>query len=229
MLKVYIGTEPAQWLPTEVLKAGARRRTKSPIEFHELKNLPIKLHLKMYTGFSFYRFAIPEVCNFKGRALYLDADIIVLSDLQELFDRPMEKGVLARPNPPVSWYTSVMLLDCAQLKHWKVHDWVTLINNKFATYRGTLWGDPLGLSYPDFAPLEEFWNHLDHADGHTKLLHYTDVFHQPWKMAGHPYASLFLSELRLALEEKAISEADVEAEIAKKHIYPNILKDAYSQ
>ena len=97
----------------------------------------------MFTGFSFYRFAIPEMCHYEGRALYLDADILVLSDLEELIRKDMlGKGALARPAPPISWYTSVMLLDCSKLKSWKVQDWVTMINADIASYKGTMTGDP---------------------------------------------------------------------------------------
>lgn len=225
-IKVYIGTEPAQWLPTEVLKFSARRRTKSEIEFYDLKNIPLKLNLKMYTGFSFYRYSIPEACNFEGRALYLDADIVVLADLQELVDKDMHgKGALARPRPPIAWYTSVMLLDCPKLKHWKIHDWVTMINADIASYQGTMFGDPTGLNYRDFGPLEEYWNHLDQWDETTKMIHYTSVPIQPWKVPGHPHAHVFLRELRQALEEKVLDVAAVEKQIAAGHIYADILKD----
>ena len=43
------------------------------------------------TGFSFFRFAIPELCNYSDRALYLDADMQVFSDLAELWDIPFNK------------------------------------------------------------------------------------------------------------------------------------------
>lgn len=226
MIRAYIGTEEAQWLPTVVLKHSAEKRTKARIEFHDLKDIPVKLNLKTFTGFSFYRYAIPELCGYEGRALYLDADIVVLSDLEELFNKDMVgKGALARPMPPVSWYTSVMLLDCAKLTSWKIHDWATLINADVASYYGTMAGDPTGLNYRDFGPLEEYWNHLDHFDATTKIIHYTNVGGQPWKKPGHKHADVFLKELRKALEDQVLDRPAVEKEIAAGHIYPNILVD----
>jgi Glycosyl transferase family 8 len=225
-IRVYIGTEAPQWLPTEVLKHSARRRSRSDIEFHELKNIPLKLKFKMYTGFSFYRFSIPEACHFEGRALYLDADIMVLSDLKDLIEKEMRgKGVLARPCPPVSYFTSVMLLDCARLTSWKIHDWVTMINANVTSYPGTMSGEPTGLSYRDMGPLEEYWNHLDHWDETTRIIHYTHVPTQPWKVPGHKHADIFLRELRQSLEDKVVTRADVEREIKAGYIYPDILKD----
>jgi hypothetical protein len=225
-IKVFIGTEEAQWLPTEVLKHSARRRSSQEIEFRELKEIPLNLKLKMYTGFSFYRFSIPEACQFQGRAIYLDADILVLSDLALLFNQDLKgKGVLARPQTSETWYTSVMLLDCAQLKHWKIHEWVTLINANIASYHGTMWGDSNGLNHKDFGPLEQSWNHLDRADASTKILHYTHVPTQPWKVPGHPFAYLFLQELKSALEEGVVTPQSIEKEIQAGYVYPQLLED----
>lgn len=43
------------------------------------------------TPFSGFRWAIPEVCGYKGRAIYMDVDMVNLSDITELFNEPFEK------------------------------------------------------------------------------------------------------------------------------------------
>lgn len=225
MVKIFIGTEEAQWLPTQVLRHSVLRRTKSPVEFTDLINLPIQLNLQMYTGFSFYRFYIPEACNYEGRAIYLDADIIVLDDIQKLNDLDMGgKGALAREDGK-EYFTSVMLLDCERLKHWKVKNWAALINAGMASYEGIMIGSPRGLNHNDFGPLPILWNGLDEWTPETKALHYTKVPTQPWKVPGHPFAHLFLKELKSALDEKVITRAEVEREIGEGFVYPKILAD----
>jgi Glycosyl transferase family 8 len=226
-IKVFIGTDPSQWLPTEVLKWSILSRSKEKYEFQELKDIPLKLRLKMYTGFSFYRFYIPEACHYEGRAIYLDADIIVLTDLQEFVHLDFKgKNVLARPDPEhQASFTSVMLMDCDKLKHWKIREWVTLINSKFASYVGIMTGSPEGLNHRDFGPLEPYWNHLDHWDPTTKILHYTNVPTQPWKKGGHPFALPFLKELSGALNGGAITRDDIQREIEQGHVYPLIVED----
>jgi hypothetical protein len=228
MIRVFIGTEPAQWLPTEVLKHSILRRSKEQFEFKELKNIPLNLHIKMYTGFSFYRFSIPEECQFEGRAIYLDADIVVLCDLNELNAMEMQgHGALSRPHPNnKGYFTSVILMDCDKLKHWKIHQWVTLINAGIASYDMTMAAMPSGLSHKDFGPFESKWNDLDHWDEKTKIIHYTHVPTQPWKVPGHPFAFVFLREMKSALDSKVITPADVQREIDAGHIYPTILQDA---
>jgi hypothetical protein len=79
--------------------------------------------------------------------------------------------------------TSVMLLDCAQLRHWRVaeqfdsmfemkldyKDWITLRHEK---------RESIGL-------FENCWNDLDVLNRRTKMLHTTRRWTQPWK-AGLP-------------------------------------------
>src|SRR5690606_22934239 len=49
---------------------------------------------KWATPFSGFRWAIPELCNFEGRAIYMDADVIVLCDIAELWAHPMTKNAI---------------------------------------------------------------------------------------------------------------------------------------
>ena len=228
-IRIFIGTEPKQWLPTEVLRWSVLRRTSSPIEFQELKHIPLHLKGEMYTGFSFYRFSIPENCAFKGRAIYLDADIIVLDDIQNLLKLNMENhGALAKPvkaGTEGGRYTSVMLLDNEKLKHWKIQEWVEKINKNPALYNDTLWASPKGLNATDFGDLPAYWNDLDHYDDKTKIIHYTNVPMQPWKRAGHPFSSVFLKELKSAIEEDEIPTDAIQREIRQGHLYPELLED----
>lgn len=227
-MRVFVGTEPKQWLASEVLRYSIAKRTKGAFEFQELKYLPMKLDLPMYTGFSIYRYAIPELCNYQGKAIYLDADVVVVSDLLDLWNLT-GKAALARSmhpgEPTAGRYTSVMLLDCEKLTHWKLQEWVEKINKDHSLYGKTMQALPGGLGTPDFGDLPEAYNHLDHFDATTKIIHYTHVPSQPWKTAGHPFARVFLDELKSAIEEDEIPLDAVQREITYGHIYPTILQD----
>ena len=43
------------------------------------------------TEFTFTRFLIPELTNFKGWAVFMDSDMILTTDIQELFDQVDDK------------------------------------------------------------------------------------------------------------------------------------------
>lgn len=49
---------------------------------------------KWATPFSGFRWAIPEYCNFEGRAIYMDADMVVLDDIAKLWQHPMSNDAI---------------------------------------------------------------------------------------------------------------------------------------
>ena len=56
---------------------------------------PLENTRRWSTPFSGYRWAIPEYCEFQGRALYMDEDQINFKDIGELFDIDMENKPMA--------------------------------------------------------------------------------------------------------------------------------------
>ena len=45
-----------------------------------------------FTDFTNFRWAIPEVCSFNGKAIYVDVDEIFLRNPRELFDLTIPDG-----------------------------------------------------------------------------------------------------------------------------------------
>ena len=65
------------------------------------------------TPFTNLRWAIPEYCNFEGRAIYMDTDMINFRDISELFHVDMKgKPLVCREG----WRTCVMVLDCEKMR-----------------------------------------------------------------------------------------------------------------
>jgi hypothetical protein len=137
-------------------------------------------------SFTPLRFMPPELMNYSGRAVVIDPDVFAVGDVWDLLNRDMAgKAIMCRPrsrtkrsvNGPMA--TSVMLLDCAKLKHWKVKeqfnsmfrmeldykDWITLKHEPRET---------IGL-------MDNSWNDLDVLNKRTQMLHTTKRWTQPWK------------------------------------------------
>jgi hypothetical protein len=223
MLKIYVGTEPMQRIACAVLRYSMTRRTSVPLEFFEMQDLNLGLESQMFTGFSIYRYHVPFLAGYTGRAISMDADIVCQADIAELYNLPMTSGAMARVK--TGYATSVMLLDCEKLKHWNVAEWAPRLKNR-NIYQKTMWGRPGGLSTPDFTPLDPMWNQLDDFPAGTKQIHYTNIARQPWKNPGHPHACVFLKELKHAIENGAITKEVVLEEEGKQHVYAGLLKDA---
>ncbi|OZI34455.1 glycosyl transferase [Bordetella genomosp. 10] len=69
------------------------------------------------TPFSALRWAIPAACGFQGRALYLDADMLVRCDLADIWNMPMAAGTLvAARRVGERWLSCVSLWDCARAR-----------------------------------------------------------------------------------------------------------------
>jgi hypothetical protein len=137
-------------------------------------------------SFTPLRFGPPEAMGYRGRALVVDPDVFAVADVWELLSRDMGgKAILCRTETGVkrtvrgAYASSVMLLDCARLAHWRLEDQFAEMFAGTRDYR--TW---IGLGYEDPAtigPLEPGWNDFDHLGPGTRLLHNTRRMTQPWK------------------------------------------------
>src|SRR5690348_7678541 len=71
-------------------------------------------------SFTPLRFMPPEIMGYQGRAVVIDPDIFAVGDVWELLSRDMQgKAIMCCSGSSRKKYsTSVMLLDCAKLRHW---------------------------------------------------------------------------------------------------------------
>lgn len=207
-------------------------------------------------SFTPVRFAVPGLLGYQGLALVTDPDVFAVGDVAQLFRRDLQgKAIWCTPRPgydkitdPLA--TSVMLLDCAKLTHWRfaeglealwTHrvdylDWINLRLEKLET---------IGLLEPE-------WNDFDHLTPSTKLLHNTKRRTQPWKTGlpidftfkerrllnfalpivrklapnytRHPdrrQEAYFFALLADALDSGAVTKAEVEKEVRLGHVRPD--------
>ena len=137
-------------------------------------------------SFTPLRFMPPELMGYQGRAIIIDPDIFAVADIWDLLTMDMQdKAILCRrrsgPKGMIDkcFASSVMLLDCAKLTHWRCeaqfnamfsreldyHDWICLKGEA---------ADTIGM-------FDDAWNDFDHLDEQTRLLHCTRRKTQPWK------------------------------------------------
>jgi lipopolysaccharide biosynthesis glycosyltransferase len=161
------------------------------------------------TEFTFTRFLIPELTNFNGWALFMDSDMILTTDIQELFDQADDKyavmcvqhdytpkegtkmdGQVQTVYPRKNW-SSVVLWNCGHPSNKIVT--TDLVNNESTT--GKYLHRFSWLKNEEIGELDHTWNYLVgvYDDIETpKLIHYTEggpwfenyrdcEFHQLWK------------------------------------------------
>ena len=203
---VFIHTNNKQMLGALVSRYSLRKRSahanKFDVKFIEVKDYPCMLaregqpylrdgEMRPWLNddlqsFTPLRFAPPELMNYEGRAVIMDPDIFAIGDIWELLQRDMHNAaIVSRPKSgrkgrKGAYASSVMLLDCAKLRHWQFEknfsemfepvsrdymDWVSL---KL---------EPSG----SISALEDYWNDFDNLTQETRLLHNTKRKTQPWK------------------------------------------------
>ena len=123
--------------------------------------------------------------EYRGRALITDPDIFAVGDVQDLLDRDMGgKAILCRTlegdaDRRSKFASSVMLLDCALLRHWHCERQFTELFDGDRDYKKWMW---LELERRDSIGLfEAEWNDYDRLTPDTRFLHNTRRETQPWK------------------------------------------------
>lgn len=135
---------------------------------------------KWFTPFSGFRWGIPHFCDFKGRVIYTDVDMINFRDISDLLEIDMQgKPFAARKGIRWGYELCVMVIDCDKAKDhlWKIHKLKSEVDSH--QYHRRL------LSNEKFvATIDSKWNCLDGEDMNINeiyQLHFTNMSTQPWK------------------------------------------------
>jgi len=137
-------------------------------------------------SFTPLRFMPPELMGYQGRAVVIDPDIFAVQDVWDLLSRDMAgKTIMCRmrsgPKGLIDrcMASSVMLLDCARLTHWRVKEQFEELFQFRRDY--TKWiclkleaRESIGFFEPE-------WNDFDRLTAETRMLHNTRRMTQPWK------------------------------------------------
>lgn len=202
-LHIWVGTDPWQKRAgaEKVLEHSVRKHATCPVEFHWMRSGDAPHYAVSENGdpgtwklgrpidhawpkrgwgtpFSCFRFAIPEMSGFSGRAVYMDADMVCLGDVRELRDRKLRKPWTCTG----ARSTDVSIIQCDAFR--LDRDWPRIESMKPSSattgaYVGMLhalgWIDPT---------LDPNWNCTDNGmrwTEQTRLLHFTVVPQQPYR------------------------------------------------
>ena len=134
------------------------------------------------TPFSGFRWFIPEVCEFKGRAIYTDCDMINFIDMSELLNVDMHnKPIAARKGQRFGGHEfCVMVFDCERIQEMLVpisrqKNIMEYHHRMIQKFSGN---DQL------VHELDPRWNCLDGEDRKINdiwQLHWTNMSTQPWR------------------------------------------------
>jgi hypothetical protein len=176
------------------------------------------------------------------RAIYMDCDQVALADLAELRDAlPDGKtiGVVTgavgkfgdKVPDPDARETSVMVFDPA-LATWDYDALARMVldgtmlkwirehvpgareaKSAYAALMQATW-----LPAEIVAQIDTAWNHMNHVDERTKIVHFTHVRSQPWKAPGHALATWWGDQLAACVVSGHVTVSDVEEAVSADHL-----------
>ena len=201
---VFIHTNERQWLGALVAEHALRRASARPEAF-DVRFLHTRDHdylaeregqpflrggveriwrMDDLQSFTPLRFLPPRLMDHQGRAVLIDPDVFAVGDIMELFERDMQgAAVMGRRrsarDEKDSVATSVMLMDCARLRHWRPEEEFAELFEFERDYKEwiALHHEPR----ENLGWLEPEWNDFDRLTERTRMLHNTKRRTQPWK------------------------------------------------
>jgi lipopolysaccharide biosynthesis glycosyltransferase len=240
-IRVFIGSGEASAIERKVLIYSIKKNTPSAVEVNVFNGThdtlekndeaPVRINMSLrakylnFTEFSNYRFLIPALCNFTGRAIFIDSDTICLADIGKLFHMDMEgndlvaKGNAYGQSEDKRWGLSVMLIDCAKAR-FDLEKYLDDVEEKKYTYTDFHQLSPKFQKFHPFkiGELSPQWNDFDHYDANTKVIHYTNLYSQPWKSPGHKYGDLWFTYFREARANGFLTDDDINRAVTRSYV-----------
>jgi hypothetical protein len=111
-LRVFIGMDPRQPVAFNVAAHSVMRHSSKPVAITALNLKQLPITRRGLTGFTYSRFLVPYLCGFKGKAVFMDADMVVTGDIAELFEMGGMNAVSVVQDQERFEWPSMMLFSC---------------------------------------------------------------------------------------------------------------------
>ena len=184
-IQLYVGVAPngEDAESQMVLEYTANKHSSLPVDIHWMKHTDTEDSIwhgwesqTWATPFSGFRWAIPEACEFKGQAIYMDSDMIILGDLAELWNNPWDDHSIIQMKG--DWRTCVAKWNCERAGKAlpSVEQMKKVPNAHQQLFTGLQQNPHLQQSF------DRQWNNFDGENDELdkiKILHYTDMSTQP--------------------------------------------------
>ena len=184
-IKLFVGCSPngEDAESQMVLEYTARKHSSLPIDIVWMKidSKPDNFwggwnSTQWSTPFSGFRWAIPEYCKFKGQAIYMDSDMIVLGDLAELWNEPWKDSSILQSKG--GWRFCVAKWNCKRAERHMIPLRRMKVIPESHLRLCNLFPNKPHLCQ-DF---DRRWNNYDGENDpldEIKIIHYTDMSTQP--------------------------------------------------
>lgn len=199
-VRIFVGVDPRQPVAFTTLADSIYWRASRPVSITPLvlRQLPIKR--RGLTDFTFSRFLVPWLCDYRGSAIFMDADVVVTGDIAELIDCAdyLYDVQVMQEQPRFEW-PSVMLFNNARCKV-LTPQYIDNPENKLYDFA---WAKEIGTFPAEWNRCVPYGEH----EGPAKLYHFTQgIPCWPETKGNHAEDELWLRQHRHANSSVAWKE-----------------------
>lgn len=202
--RVFIGFDKRQPLAYTVARSSVERHASRRVQVEPLVIDWLPMKRRGLTDFTYTRWLVPWLCNFKGTALFMDPDTIARADVTELESivNPMMAVSVVKGRLKFEW-ASVMYFQCDNAScQVLTPEYVANEQNQPPTFKWLHAQTRLGDLPPE-------WDHLvlyDKTDPAAKIIHYTAGIPCWPETKNSPLADLWHEEAQAALSTVSFME-----------------------
>jgi len=157
--------------------------------------------------------------------------MVCLHDIGDLLDLEMKgfdmmaKAEAHKERGDQFWGMSAVLFNCASSK-FDINLFADEIEKNEYGFKDLHMITPKFLEKHPYrlGEIDPNWNSFDYYDDNTKLIHYTDLFTQPWKYAHHKYGDIWFEYFEEARNAGLITQKDIERSISRSYMRPDIFR-----
>lgn len=217
MHRIFIGLDERQPVSYNVLSHSIVARTSEPVAVIPLKLDTLPLKRCGLTPFTFSRFLVPYLCEFKGMALFMDLDILVRGDIAELFALADENYAAQVVKNKIKFeWASMIMFNCS-------HPSNAVLTPEYVEKAEGLhklsW-----LDEKEVGDLPAEWNHCvgyDEQRPDAKLIHYTQGVPAFPETMGCEHAEAWLMEGQRMTSTRPWSEL-MGNSVHAQHVYQRL-------
>lgn len=182
-LRVFIGYDPRQPVSYQVLHHSITRLSTKPVPITALVIEQLPITRVGLTPFTFTRYLVPWLCNYEGEAIFMDADMLCLTDITKIPRN--EQPVSVVKNKLRFEWPSLMVFNCDKCK---------VLTPEFIES-----GSPQAMEWSEVGELPSEWNHLVGYDPpqKAKIVHYTQGIPCFPEVSDCEYAKEWMDEAQL--------------------------------
>lgn len=164
-MKIFIGYDKRQPIAYNVCRASIERRASKRVHIEPLVLEWMPIQRRGLTDFTYTRYLVPYLCGYKGEALFMDPDMIVLDDIHKMVDEINNDNA-------VSVVKSQLRFEWPSLMYFNNH----LCRDLTLSFIGTETPQKLDWANEKIGFLPKEWNHCvgyDAENPAAKIVHYT--------------------------------------------------------